>query len=137
MRTFSFGGGVQSTAVLVLAATGRVQYDEFVFANVGNDSENPDTIAYVEQYAKPYASVHGLPFVELQKVRKSGGTETLLEYTVRSSRSIKLPLYMKNGAPGRRKLHERIQNQRNFGVPKAQRRYACHSLHYRTRHQHG
>lgn len=102
MRTFSFGGGVQSTAVLVLAATGRVQYDEFVFANVGSDSENPDTIAYVEQYAKPYAAAHGVPFVELQKVRRDGRTETLLEYIHGAARSVHIPVYMANGAPGDR-----------------------------------
>ena len=40
MRTFSFGAGVQSTAVLVLQALGRLPepYDVFLFANVGDDS---------------------------------------------------------------------------------------------------
>ena len=40
MRTFSFGAGVQSTAVLVLQAEGRLpeDYDEFVFA----DLDEPD-----------------------------------------------------------------------------------------------
>lgn len=48
VNVFSFGGGVQSTAVLVLQATGRLprDYDHFVFANVGNDSEHPDVINY-------------------------------------------------------------------------------------------
>lgn len=60
MRIFSYGGGVQSTAVLCLAASGRVQYDYFVFANVGNDSENPATLEYIERYAKPFAEANGL-----------------------------------------------------------------------------
>lgn len=100
-RYFSFGGGVQSTAVLVLAATGRVQYDAFLFANVGGDSENPATLEYVERYAKPYAAANGIELVELQKVTH-GKPETLLEWTLRSSRSVRLPAYMANGAPGRR-----------------------------------
>ena len=42
MRTFSFGGGVQSTAVLVLQAQNKLPepYDVFLFANVGDDSEH-------------------------------------------------------------------------------------------------
>ncbi|WP_254897837.1 hypothetical protein [Kitasatospora sp. NA04385] len=35
IRSFSFGGGVQSTAALVLAAQGRIDYRTFLFANVG------------------------------------------------------------------------------------------------------
>jgi len=102
MRTFSFGGGCQSMAVLVLAATGRVQYDEFVFSNVGDDSENPDTIAYVERYAKPYAAAHGLPFVELQRIRRNGKSETLLQDLTNCTHSVNIPVYMANGAPGDR-----------------------------------
>jgi hypothetical protein len=45
-RIFSFGGGVQSVSVMVLQSLGKVQYDEFVFANVGEDSENPGTLQY-------------------------------------------------------------------------------------------
>jgi hypothetical protein len=58
VRIFSYGGGVQSNAVLVLQATGQLPepYDYFVFANVGNDSENPDTLHYLEAVAKPYAA---------------------------------------------------------------------------------
>lgn len=41
MRVFSFGGGVQSTAVLVLSAHGVLPYKQFIFSNVGDDSEHP------------------------------------------------------------------------------------------------
>jgi hypothetical protein len=41
LRTFSYGGGWQSTAALVLAAQGRLDYRVFVFANVRDDSEYP------------------------------------------------------------------------------------------------
>jgi hypothetical protein len=39
-RVVSYGGGVQSNALLVLAAQGRIDYRTFLFANVGDDSEH-------------------------------------------------------------------------------------------------
>lgn len=96
-RAFSFGGGVQSTAALVLAAQGQIDYRMFLFANVGDDSENPDTLAYIRDHSRPYAAAHGLELVE---VRRAG--ETLLERTRRETRSVKIPMRMANGAPGRR-----------------------------------
>lgn len=44
IRSVSYGGGVQSTALLVLAAQRRIDYPLFLFANVGDDSENPATV---------------------------------------------------------------------------------------------
>lgn len=103
MRILSFGGGVQSNAVLVLAAQGRIQYDAFVFANVGEDSENPATLEYVEHVSKPFAKRHSLQFVELRKLRvRAGVTETLWEYIHRTKRSVPIPARMANGAPGNR-----------------------------------
>ena len=55
LRVVSWGGGVQSTALLVLAAQGKVDYQRFVFANVGEDSENPDTLRYIAEHSRPYA----------------------------------------------------------------------------------
>jgi len=98
MRAFSFGGGVQSTASLVLAAQGRIDYRVFLFSNVGNDSENPDTLSYVAQVAAPFSQQHGLELRELTRTTNNG--ETLYQRTVRETRSIKIPVRMKNGAPG-------------------------------------
>src|ERR671910_1536926 len=39
-RVVSYGGGVQSNALLELAAQGRIDYRTFLFANVGDDSEH-------------------------------------------------------------------------------------------------
>lgn len=99
MRVFSYGGGVQSNAVLVLQAQGRLDrpYDAFVFANVGADSENPATLDYVETYAKPYAAAHGIDLIEIQHHR-----ETLREHIFRTKRSVPIPARMSNGAPGHR-----------------------------------
>ncbi|MFJ6212175.1 phosphoadenosine phosphosulfate reductase [Streptomyces sp. NPDC092296] len=104
LRSFSFGGGVQSTAALVLAATGRIDFRLFLFANVGFDSENPATLEYIERYARPYAEAHGIELVELDRVMvRSGERRTLLgELTREGSKSLKIPVRMSNGAPGTR-----------------------------------
>ena len=70
-RLFSFGGGVQSTAALVLAAQGRIDYSLFVFANVGDDSEDPATLRYISTTAWPFAKKHNL---ELHEIAKGGRT---------------------------------------------------------------
>ena len=44
IRAISFGGGVQSTALLVLASQGKIDFRTFLFANVGDDSEHPATL---------------------------------------------------------------------------------------------
>lgn len=103
LRTMSFGGGVQSTAVLVLAAQGKVRYDHFLFANVGDDSEDPDTLRYVREIAMPYAEDNQIDLRELHRVRRDGTPETLYgRLTKRGSRSIPIPMRMSNGAPGTR-----------------------------------
>lgn len=102
LRVFSYGGGVQSTAVLVLAAQGRLSYDHFVFAHVGEDSENPRTLAYLDAYAQPFARTNGLDLRLLPKLRRDGSVETLRQRLVSTARSVPIPVRMSNGAPGRR-----------------------------------
>lgn len=92
MRVFSFGGGVQSTAVLVLAVQGRVQYDHFLFANVGDDSENPETLSYVREVAWPYAERHGIHLEEVQRVDGQGKLVTLLSKIWSALRSLIIPV---------------------------------------------
>jgi hypothetical protein len=103
LRTISYGGGVQSTALLVLAAQRRIDFEVFLFANVGDDSEDPATLVYVERYAKPYAAAHGIQLVELRKRRRDGSVETLYgRLTKPGSKSLPIPVRMSNGAPGTR-----------------------------------
>jgi hypothetical protein len=102
-RAISYGGGVQSTALLVLAGQQRIDFDVFLFANVGDDSEDPATLTYVDQHAKPYAARHGIQLIELRKQRRDGSTETLHgRLTKPGSRSLPIPIRMSNGAPGTR-----------------------------------
>lgn len=109
LRTVSYGGGVQSTALLVLAAQRRIDYPLFLFANVGDDSENPDTLAYVRDVAMPYAAGHGIELVELRRILRDGTERTLLEEITGQDRSIPIPARMGAGGFGRKKCTERFK----------------------------
>ncbi|MFD4997164.1 phosphoadenosine phosphosulfate reductase [Streptomyces buecherae] len=103
MKVISYGGGVQSTALLVLAAQGEIDYPTFLFASVGDDSEHPATLAYIEEVAVPYATRAGIDLHQLKRVRRDGSSETLMQRLNRpDTRSIPIPVRMANGAPGRR-----------------------------------
>jgi len=105
MRTFSFGAGVQSTAVLVLQALGRLPepYDIFLFANVGDDSEDPRSLDYYHNIHVPFAEKHGIELIELHRVMKNGSIETIWNRLLRENTSqIPIPVKMSNGAPGTR-----------------------------------
>ncbi|MBF8184916.1 phosphoadenosine phosphosulfate reductase [Nonomuraea sp. K274] len=103
MRVISYGGGVQSTALLVLAAQRKIDFLTFLFANVGDESEHPATLAYVREIAAAYAGRHGIAMHELHRQRRDGSIETLWERLHEPRlRSIPIPIRMDNGAPGRR-----------------------------------
>ena len=78
MEIFSFGGGIQSMAALILAAQGQLTISTFLFANVGDDSEHPATLRYVHDVAMPYAAQHGIDLIELHRVRRARGTRNPL-----------------------------------------------------------
>lgn len=103
LRAFSFGGGVQSVAAMVLAAQGRIPHQHFVFAHVGDDSENPATLRYLEEHVRPYMAQHGLRLHEVQRQRKDGTPDTVLKMAHRESKSFRLPMRMsRTGKPGNR-----------------------------------
>lgn len=110
VHAFSFGGGVQSTAALVLAAQGKLpatddsyRWDSFLFSNVGEQAESPHTIKYVEEYAKPYAEQNGIEIVELRKRRRDGTPRDLYDDLHTGQRSIGIPVRMNSGAPATRR----------------------------------
>lgn len=126
IRAISYGGGVQSTALLVLAAQRRIDFRRFMFANVGDDSEHPATIAYVHDVARRYAYAHGIALDVLTRTRRDGSTETLLgRLTKPGSRSVAIPLRAVNGAPGNRsctadfKIRVITKHLRTLGATKA------------------
>ncbi len=108
LRAISYGGGVQSTAMVVLAATRNPDFekamggpvDAALFANVGDDSEHPASLAYVREVAQPWAAERGLPVHELHKVLRTGQVETLwTRITNPQRKSIAAPWRGENGAP--------------------------------------
>lgn len=102
LRFFSYGGGVQSTAALVLAAQGKIDFPVFLFANVGDDSEHPDTLRYIEEVAKPYAAEHGIELTEVRQTRY-GQPRTLYEETVDPAlRGVPIPIHFENSGIGMR-----------------------------------
>lgn len=108
LLTVSYGGGVQSTALLVLAAQGYIPHRTFLFANVGDDSEHPATLRYVRDVAFDYAAAHGIELHELHRVPTRGISKGQIEtlhgrLTRPGSRSLPIPVRMADtGAPGTR-----------------------------------
>lgn len=103
LRTFSFGGGVQSVAALALAAHRKIDFRTFLMANVGHDSENPDTLDYLEQHAAPFAHAYGIKLIVLDRHLKDGTTETIRQRIISSHGSRQtIPVYLANGKPGSR-----------------------------------
>lgn len=103
----SYGGGVQSTSLLVLAKREIIRFRTFVFSDVGYDSEDPDTLTYVRLVARPFAALHGLDLHTVSKTRirgvAAGTVETLYQRLTRpGSKSLPIPVRMSNGAPGTR-----------------------------------
>ena len=104
LRSFSFGGGVQSTAALVLQAQNKLpkSYDAFLFSNVGDDSEHPETIEYFNKIHKPYADKHNINLIELKRIKRDGSSPSLLEHITNSKRAIDIPVHLVGGGPGNR-----------------------------------
>lgn len=103
MRVISYGGGVQSTAMLMLAGLGRLPVDAVLFDNVGEDSEAPETLEYVREIAVPWAREHGVPVHELHKTKRDGSTETVLGRVKREGgRSHVIPIKLSGGMQGGR-----------------------------------
>lgn len=99
---FSTGGGVQSTACLVLAAQGKIPYKTFIFSNVGDNAESPATIKYINEVAKPYAKKHGIEWIDVGWVDRQGNHRDLYDDVMASERSINIPAFMPGGMPGNR-----------------------------------
>lgn len=94
-------------AILALSAQGELPYRTFLFANVGEDSEDPATLTYLRDVAVPYAEAHGIEIHELHRRRRDGTIETLRGRLERPGiRSVDIPARLAGGAPGHRKCTE-------------------------------
>ena len=63
-RFLSYGAGMQTFALLVMAEQGDIQIDEVVFADTGG--EHPETYAHIEKVAKPICDRMGIPFITVR-----------------------------------------------------------------------
>lgn len=108
LRVISYGGGVQSTAMIVLATQGKIDADLAVFANVGPHSESTHTLAYLP-HITAWAAERGVSIVERRWVDRTGRARDLYDDLVGDNRTIPIPVYMAGGAPGRRQCTARYK----------------------------
>lgn len=105
VRAISYGGGVQSTALVVLAARREINFPLAIFSNVGDDSEHPATLSYVREIAVPWASERGVEIVEVVRSYRDGTPyPSLLEYhreNVHKTGATPLPVKMGEGIANR------------------------------------
>lgn len=66
-RVFSSGAGHQSVAAGVLSAQQKIDFPVHLFANVGDDSEDPETLAYAREVLAPFLADNGIEYHELQR----------------------------------------------------------------------
>ena len=102
LTAISYGGGVQSTAMLVLANQGKLGYDVdvAVFANVGERSEHPDTLTYVREWATKKSAI---PVVEIERRNRAGEKVDLRAQLERPDyRYVEIPVYLRGGGPAKR-----------------------------------
>jgi hypothetical protein len=77
VRILSFGGGVNSVAILVLLAQGKIApVDVVLFADTG--CEMPETYTYIEKIVKPFCKTNNIKFATTKNQE-----ETLLEHCQR------------------------------------------------------
>ena len=99
MKIISYGGGVQSTAMIVLATQGKIEADIALFSNVGDDSEHPKTLRYVREIIIPWATSKGFRVEELTPHKRGEPTSLVKEITREGSRRVLIPVYGDIGAP--------------------------------------
>ncbi len=101
-RIFSFGGGWQSIAVLLLQIEGKIpRYDVYIYANV-DDRAEPDTMAYMDAYIKPLAEKHNIPLITVTKM-KNGKPYGLLDDLFNGDNNrVSLPMWNDKGGANHR-----------------------------------
>ncbi len=86
----------------MLAAQGKIPYRIFVMANVGDDSESPETLDYYENVQKPFAALHGIEMVEVRRGYRKEANSTLYRSVMESRMGVKVPIKLQVGGFGKR-----------------------------------
>lgn len=79
MKVLSFGGGVQTTALAILATRREVEVDSVVFADL--EAEKPETYWYLENYTKPLLEEAKIPFNLVAGQIQGRIKRTIIEHT--------------------------------------------------------
>jgi len=66
-RFLSYGAGMQTFALLVMAEQNEIQIDEVVFADTG--AEHPETYDHIENVAMPICDRIGISFTTVRMSR--------------------------------------------------------------------
>ena len=80
MRILSFGAGVQTTALAILAVQGKMPVDVVVFADT--KGEKPETYWYMENYTIPLLQHEGIRFEWLENQSKYDG-KSLYDFSIK------------------------------------------------------
>ena len=74
-RFLSYGAGMQTFALLVMAKQGEIHIDEVVFADTG--AEHPETYAHIENVAKPICKSMGIAFRTVRMAKEVSDVSVL------------------------------------------------------------
>jgi 3'-phosphoadenosine 5'-phosphosulfate sulfotransferase (PAPS reductase)/FAD synthetase len=114
MKIVSFGGGVQSTAMAILAAKGKIEVDAFVFCDTG--FEQSIVFEFLHIHTLPMLDKAGIPFyiVKAADYTKYAGDMELPPFFANNKLTEgRLPAYC--SAKWKREVFERFCNEK-FGA---------------------
>lgn len=106
LRVFSFGNGIDSFSVLIAQIMGLFKnpFDYYVFANVGEKAENPETLRHFNEVVLPLCKEHNINMIEVSRKDKDGNAIDLYDYIIDNNHlGVPIPLFIKgSGYMGRK-----------------------------------
>ena len=111
MKIISFGGGVQSTAMAILAAQGKIEVDAFVFCDTG--FEQSIVFDFLNAYTIPMLKDAGIPFHIAKAVdhtKYAGDVNLPPFFANKKGTEGRLPAYC--SAKWKREVFERFCNEK-------------------------
>lgn len=106
LRVFSYGNGLDSFSVLISQIMGKLKtpFDFYIFANVGEKAENPETLRHFNEVVLPLCKEHNINMIEVCRKDKNGNPIDLYDYIVDNNHlGVPIPLFIKgSGYMGRK-----------------------------------
>jgi hypothetical protein len=106
-RFLSYGAGMQTFALLVMAEQGDISIDEVVFADTG--AEHPETYEHIEKVAKPICKRMGIEFTTVRMEKE------ISDLTVLDNDTAKEYMAFKEEISKNPKRAERIASNEKWG----------------------